>query len=490
MTYIINGKTANWEMICGLEVHCEIISNSKVFSGASAEFGGLPNTHVAFLDCGMPGQLPVLNEKCVEQCIKTGFGLNAKINRHSVFDRKNYFYGDLPTGYQITQLFYPIVGEGYVYVTDEDGEIKRIGVERLHLEQDAAKSIHDMHPTQSYIDFNRAGVGLMEIVSKPDIRSPEQAGDYLRKLRSIVRYLGTCDGNMDEGSMRCDINVSVRPVGEEGYRHRVEIKNVNSIKFVMQAIDLEVHRQINLYEQGLDFPQETRLFDAVNMETRSMRSKENALDYRYFPDPDLPPLNLSEEYIENIRTNLPEMPEAKKKRYIEVLGLPEYDARILTSDKDTATYYERALHGGAKQRDAKKVANWVMGDLFAALNREYIAIENSPVRPEDLGSLIDLINDGTISGKIAKEVFEEMFTTGKSAAAIVEEKGLKQVSDTGAIEKMIDEVIAANMDKVAEIKAGKDKLKGWFVGQIMKASQGKVNPALANQLLEKKLSEV
>lgn len=489
MTYIIKGKTADWEMICGLEVHCEIISNSKVFSGASAEFGGAPNTHVAFLDCGMPGQLPTLNEKCVEQCIKTGFGLNAKINKHSVFDRKNYFYGDLPTGYQITQLFYPIVGEGFIDVTDEDGNIKRIGVERLHLEQDAAKSIHDMHPTQSFIDFNRAGVGLMEIVSKPDIRSPEQAGDYLRKLRSIVRYLGTCDGNMDEGSMRCDINVSVRPVGEEGYRHRVEIKNVNSIKFVMQAIDLEVHRQIDLYEQGLDFPQETRLFDAVNMETRSMRSKENALDYRYFPDPDLPALNLSEDYIENIRTNLPEMPEAKKKRYMESLGLPEYDARILTSDKDTAAYFERALHGGAK-RDPKKVANWVMGDLFAALNREYIAIENSPVRPEDLGALIDLINDGTISGKIAKEVFEDMFTTGKSAATIVEEKGLKQVSDTGAIEKMIDEVIAANMDKVAEIKAGKDKLKGWFVGQIMKASQGKVNPALANQLLEKKLSEV
>ena len=490
MTYIIKGKTADWEMICGLEVHCEILSNSKVFSGASAEFGGAPNTHVAFLDCGMPGQLPILNEKCVEQCIKTGFGLNAKINKHSVFDRKNYFYGDLPTGYQITQLFYPIVGEGYVDVTDEDGNIKRIGVERLHLEQDAGKSIHDMHPTQSYLDFNRAGVGLMEIVSKPDIRSPEQAGDYLRKLRSMVRYLGTCDGNMDEGSMRCDINVSVRPVGEEGFRHRVEIKNVNSIKFVMQAIDLEVHRQIDLYEQGLDFPQETRLFDAVNMETRAMRSKENALDYRYFPDPDLPPLNLKEEYIENIRANLPEMPEAKKKRYMESLGLPEYDARILTSDKDTAIYFERALHGGASQRDPKKVANWVMGDLFAALNREYIAIENSPVRPEDLGALIDLINDGTISGKIAKEVFEDMFTTGKSAAAIVEEKGLRQVSDTGAIEKMIDEVIAANMDKVAEIKAGKDKLKGWFVGQIMKASQGKVNPALANQLLEKKLSEV
>lgn len=486
MTYIIKDKTCDWEMVCGLEVHCEILSKSKVFSGASAEFGGEANTHVAFLDCGMPGQLPILNEKCIEQCIKTGFGLNAKINKHSVFDRKNYFYGDLPTGYQITQLFYPIVGEGYVDVTDEDGNIKRIGVERLHLEQDAAKSIHDMHPTQSYIDFNRAGVGLMEIVSKPDIRSPEQAGDYLRKLRAIVRYLGTCDGNMDQGSLRCDINVSVRPVGEEGYRHRVEIKNVNSVKFVMQAIDLEVHRQIDLYEQGLDFPQETRLFDAVNMETRSMRSKENALDYRYFPDPDLPPVNLTEDYIETIRLNLPELPEEKKKRYMEELGLPEYDARILTSDKDTTIYFERALQG-ATRRDPKKIANWVMGDLFAKLNEDYIAIENSPVRPEDLGGLIDLINDGTISGKIAKNVFLEMFTSGKSAAAIVEEKGLRQVSDIGEIEKIIDEILSTNMDKVAEIKAGKDKLKGWFVGQIMKASQGKVNPAMANDLLNKKL---
>ncbi len=483
MTYRIEGKTGTWELVCGLEVHCEIISNSKVFSGASAEFGGEPNDHVAFLDAGFPGQLPVLNEKCVEQCIKTGFGLNAKINKHSVFDRKNYFYGDLPTGYQITQLFYPIVGEGYLDVTNEDGGISRIGIERLHLEQDAGKSIHDMHPTRSYLDFNRAGVGLMEIVSKPDVRSPEEAGDYLRKLRSIVRYLGTCDGNMDEGSMRCDINVSVRKVGETEFRHRVEIKNVNSVKFVMQAIDLEAHRQVELYEAGQTFPQETRLFDPENMETRSMRSKENALDYRYFPDPDLPPLDITDEYIENIRKNLPELPEVKKARFMDELGLSEYDARILVSDRETALYFETA----AKGRDAKKVANWVMGDLFAALNREYIAIENSPVSPENLGALVDLITDGTISGKIAKEVFEIMFETKKDPAAIVEEKGLKQVSDTGAIEKMIDEILAANPDKVAEIKAGKDKLKGWFVGQIMKASQGKVNPALANQLLEQKL---
>lgn len=486
MTYRVHGKTAEWELVCGLEIHCEILSNSKVFSGASAEFGGEPNTHVAFLDCGMPGQLPVLNEECVRQCIKTGLGLNAKINKHSVFDRKNYFYGDMPTNYQITQLFQPIVGEGYVDVTDEDGNIKRIGVERLHLEQDAAKSIHDMHPTHSYIDFNRAGVGLMEIVSKPDIRSPEEAGDYLRKLRSMVRYLGTCDGNMDEGSLRCDINVSVRKVGEQGFRHRVEIKNVNSVKFVMQAIDLEAHRQVELYEAGQEFPQETRLFDAANMETRSMRSKENALDYRYFHDPDLPPLELTDEFIEEIRQNLPELPEAKKARYISELGLPEYDARIIVGDKETALYFEKAAEG----RDAKKVANWVMGDLFAALKREYIDIEKSPVTPENLGALVDLINDGTISGKIAKEVFEKMFETGKAPSVIVEEEGLKQVSDTGAIESMIAEVLAANMDKVAEIKAGKDKLKGWFVGQIMKASQGKVNPALANQLLDKKLGEI
>ena len=485
MSYIVKGKTADWELVCGLEVHCQIISNSKVFSGASAEFGGEPNDHVAFLDAGFPGQLPVLNEKCVEQCIKTGMGLNAKINKHSVFDRKNYFYGDLPTGYQITQLFHPIVGEGYVEVETEDGK-RKIGVERLHLEQDAGKSIHDMHPNKSMLDFNRAGVGLMEIVSKPDIRSPEEAGDYLRKLRSIVRYLGTCDGNMDEGSMRCDINVSVRPVGEEGYRHRVEIKNVNSVKFVMQAIDLEVHRQIEHYESGRDFPQETRLFDPVNMETRSMRSKENALDYRYFPDPDLPPLDLTDEYIDTIRKNLPELPEKKKERFMHELGLSEYDAGILVADRETVAYFEEAIQG----QDAKKVANWVMGDLFAALNKECLSIHESPIKAKDLGALVGLITDGTISGKIAKDVFEIMLETGKEPAVIVAEKGLKQVTDTGAIEAMIDEIVQANMDKVAEIKAGKDKLKGWFVGQIMKASQGKVNPALANQLLEKKLAEV
>ena len=353
MTYRISGKTGDWELVCGLEVHCQIISNSKVFSGASASFGGEPNQHVSFLDSGMPGQLPVLNEECVRQCIKTGFGLNAQINKYSVFDRKNYFYGDLPTGYQITQLFYPIVGEGFIEVTNENGELRKIGVDRLHLEQDAAKSIHDMHPSCSYIDLNRAGVGLMEIVSKPDIRSPEEAGDYLRKLRSIIRYLGTCDGNMDEGSMRCDINVSVRKVGEEGYRHRVEIKNVNSVKFVMQAIDLEVHRQVDLYEAGQDFPQETRLFDAANMETRSMRSKENALDYRYFPDPDLPPLCLTDEYIEKIRKNLPELPEAKKARYMSELGLPEYDARIIVADKETATYFEKASEWADKTIDGQ-----------------------------------------------------------------------------------------------------------------------------------------
>ncbi len=482
MSYIIHGKDADWELVCGLEVHCQILSKSKVFSGASAEFGGEPNTHVAFLDAGMPGQLPVLNEKCVEQCIKTGMGLNAVINKHSVFDRKNYFYGDLPTGYQITQLFYPIVGNGYIEVLNEDNQSKKIRVDRLHLEQDAGKSIHDLSPNCSYLDFNRAGVGLMEIVSFPDIRSPEEAGAYLRKLRSIVRYLETCDGNMDEGSMRCDANVSVRKVGEEGFRNRVEIKNVNSVKFVMHAIDMEAHRQVELYDSGADVVQETRLFDAVADETRSMRSKENALDYRYFPDPDLPPLELSDEYIENIRRNLPELPEAKKERFMK-MGLSEYDASIIVADKEVAMYFEKASVG----HDMKKVANWVIVELFAYLNKNCLDIADSPVSAQNLGKLVGLIEDGTISGKIAKEVFEVMCETQKDPLDIVEEKGLKQVSDVGAIESVIDQILAENADKVAEIKAGKDKLKGWFVGQIMKATGGKCNPALANELLNKKL---
>ncbi len=484
MTYTIKGKTGDWEIVVGLEVHCQIISNSKVFSGASAKFGANPNANVSFVDAAFPGMLPVVNEKCIEQCVKTGMGLNAVINKYSRFDRKNYFYADLPQGYQISQLYYPIVGEGYIEVTTDDGT-KRIGVERLHLEQDAAKSIHDMHPSKSYIDLNRSGVGLMEIVSKPDIRTPQEAGEYLRQLRAIVRALETCDGNMDEGSMRCDVNISVRPVGSTELRQRVEVKNVNSVRFVMQAIEIEAQRQVDLYEDGKTFSQETRLFDSVNLETRSMRSKENANDYRYFPDPDLLPIILTDEYIENIRQNLPELPEAKKKRYIEVLGLPAYDAGILVSDKETSLYFETASEG----QDAKKVANWIMGDLFAYLNKSGLSISESPISAKNLGALVGLISDGTISGKIAKEVFEIMSETGKDPTTIVEEKGLKQVSDTGAIESLIADILNANQDKVAEIKAGKDKLKGWFVGQIMKASQGKVNPALANQLLDKKLSE-
>lgn len=481
--YTIHGQTTDWELVIGLEVHCEILSNAKVFSGASAVFGGEQNTHVSFIDAGFPGMLPKVNEKCIEQCVKTGMGLNAKINKYSRFDRKNYFYADLPQGYQISQLYHPIVGEGFIEVTTSEGT-RKIGVERLHLEQDAGKSIHDMSPTKTFIDLNRAGVGLMEIVSKPDMRSPEEAGEYLRQLRAIVRALGTCDGNMDEGSMRCDVNVSVRPVGDTALRTRAEVKNVNSVRFVMHAIEVEAKRQIEIYENGGQVKQETRLYDSDNGETRPMRGKENANDYRYFPDPDLLPVILTDEYIENIRKNLPELPEAKKARYIGELGLPAYDAGVLTADMETASYFETA----AKGHDAKKVANWVMGDLFAYLNKECLPISKSPITAVNLGALVGLIEDNTISGKIAKDVFQLMIETGKAPNTIVEEKGLKQTTDTGAIEKIVDEVMAANPTQVAEIKAGKDKLKGWLVGQIMKASQGKANPALANQILNKKLN--
>ena len=480
--YTIQGKNNDWELVIGLEVHCEILSNAKVFSGASAVFGGEQNTHVSFIDAGFPGMLPKVNEKCIEQCVKTGLGLNAKINKYSRFDRKNYFYADLPQGYQISQLYHPIVGEGFIEVTTSEGT-RKIGVERLHLEQDAGKSIHDMSPSKTFIDLNRAGVGLMEIVSKPDMRSPEEAGEYLRQLRAIVRALGTCDGNMDEGSMRCDVNVSVRPVGETGFRTRTETKNVNSVRFVMHAIEIEAKRQVEIYDNGGTVKQETRLYDSDNGETRPMRGKENANDYRYFPDPDLLPVELTDEYIDNIRKNLPELPEAKKARYIAELGLTPYDASVLTADMETATYFETA----AKGQDAKKVANWVMGDLFAYLNKECLPITKSPVSAENLGALVGLIANNTISGKIAKDVFQFMIETGKDPATIVEEKGLKQNTDTGSIEKIVDEVMAANPAQVAEIKAGKDKLKGWLVGQIMKASQGKANPALANQILNQKL---
>ena len=483
MAYTIKGKTGDWEVVVGLEVHCQMISKAKLFSQASTEFGHEPNENVALFDAAFPGILPVMNEKCVEQAVKTGFGLNATIQKFSQFDRKNYFYADLPSGYQITQMYHPIVTDGYIEVNDDEGKTKKIRINRLHVEQDAGKSIHDRHPHKTYIDLNRAGVALMEIVSEPDIRSPDEAGQYLRKLRSIVRYLETCDGNMDEGSMRCDANISVRKVGEQNYRTRAEVKNVNSVRFTMQAIEIEANRQIELYENGETVKQETRLFDAVNGETRAMRSKEFAHDYRYYPDPDLPPLVLTDEYIENIRKNLPDLPEVKKKRYVEQLHISEYDADVLVAEKETSVYFEKAAEG----HDAKKVANWIMGDLFAYLKEEGISIAECPIKPENLGKMVDLINDGTISGKIAKDLFVLMCESGKDPMTIVEEKGMKQVTDTGAIENAVDEVIAANPDKVELYKGGKDKLIGWFVGQVMKATKGKASPAVINDLLVKKL---
>lgn len=480
---IINGKTGDWEVICGLEIHCQIISKSKMFSGASTHYGSDVNENVSFIDAGMPGMLPVLNETCVRQAIKTGLGLNAKINKYSQFSRKNYFYADLPQGYQITQFQYPLVGEGFVKIDLEDGSSKNIGIERIHIEQDAGKSIHDISPTKTFIDLNRAGVGLMEIVTKPDFRSPEEAGAFLRKLRSIVRYLGTCDGNMDEGSMRCDVNVSVRKVGEEGYRTRNEMKNVNSVKFVMQAIEYEARRHVETYENGGNIEQETRQFDPLKGETRVMRKKEFAHDYRYFPEPDLLPLVLDDAFIDGIRAEMVELPDAKKERFVKELGLTPYDASVLCEARETAEWFERA----AKGHDAKKVANWMMGDFFALLKEKRISLEDSPISPENLGKLVDLITSNVINGKTAKDVFALMAESGDAPDKIVEEKGLKQVTDTGAIEKVIDEVIAANPDNVAAYKAGKVALMGWFVGQVMKASQGKANPSVVNALLKEKL---
>ncbi len=483
MSYIIKGETGDWEIVVGLEVHCEVISKAKLFSGAATAFGAEANTQVSFIDAGFPGMLPVINHECVRQAIRTGFGLNATINKKSIFARKNYYYADLPNGYQISQSDMPIISDGYIDVDLEDGSTRRIGIERLHLEQDAGKLMHDQHPTKSFVDLNRAGVALMEIVSRPDIRSPEEAGAYLRKLRSIVRYIGSCDGNMDEGSMRCDANVSVRRPGEP-FGTRAEIKNVNSIRFVMQAIEYEAMRQVELLESGGRVVQETRKFDSVKGETKSMRSKETAMDYRYFYDPDLIPLVLDDEEVERLKREMPELPDAKKKRFMEDFGLPAYDAGQLVAEKETAAYFEKAAAG----HDAKKVANWIMGDLFATLNRLGKKITECPVSPENLGKMVDLINDGTISSRIAKDVFQFMVEEGKSPDLIIEEKGLKQVTDTSAIEKIIDEVMAANPDKVAEYRAGKDKLIGWFVGQTMRASQGKANPGMLNELLKKKLA--
>ncbi|MEJ5141276.1 Asp-tRNA(Asn)/Glu-tRNA(Gln) amidotransferase subunit GatB [Gluconobacter albidus] len=485
MSYRITGSTGEWEIVVGLEVHAQVVSEAKLFSGASAEYGGEPNTHVSLVDAGFPGMLPVLNQECVAQAVRTGLGLEAEINLFSRFDRKNYFYADLPTGYQISQFAHPIIGKGKVLVDLADGSTREIGVTRLHLEQDAGKSIHDQDPTRSFIDLNRAGVALMEIVSEPDIRSPEEAGAYLRKLRQILRYIGTCDGNMEEGSMRADVNVSVRKPGETDYRTRCEIKNVNSIRFVMMAIEVEAQRQIEIWEAGGTVDQETRLFDHVRSETRSLRSKEDAHDYRYFPDPDLLPLVIEQSWVDELKAALPELPEAKRARLEAEYGVSRYESSVLCVEQAIADFYETVARGA----DARLAANWMLGDFFAALNRTGRSIEDSPVSAEGLRELLGLISNSTINGKIAKEVLEDMVETGDSASVIVERKGLRQVTDTGAIESAIRDILAANNDKVEEYKSGKDKLFGFFVGQTMKAMKGKGNPALVNETLKKLLSE-
>ncbi|PTM98911.1 Asp-tRNA(Asn)/Glu-tRNA(Gln) amidotransferase subunit GatB [Mycoplana dimorpha] len=482
----IPGATGDWEVIIGMEVHAQVTSNSKLFSGASTEFGKAPNANVSLVDAAMPGMLPVINEECVRQAIRTGLGLKAKINHRSIFDRKNYFYPDLPQGYQISQYKDPIVGEGKIVISvgpDRQGQFEdvEIGIERLHLEQDAGKSMHDQHATMSYVDLNRSGVALMEIVSKPDLRSSDEAKAYLTKLRTILRYLGTCDGNMDEGSMRADVNVSVRRPGEP-FGTRCEIKNVNSIRFVGQAIEYEARRQIGILEDGGVIDQETRLFDPNKGETRSMRSKEDAHDYRYFPDPDLLPLEFDEAYVEELRVHLPELPDDKKERFVRELGLSVYDASVLVSEKAIADYFEAVASG----RDGKLAANWVINDLLGALNKAGKAIEETPVSPGQLGGIIDLIKDGTISGKIAKDLFEIVWNEGGVPAEIVESRGMKQVTDTGAIEKAVDEIIAANPDQVAKVQA-KPSLAGWFVGQVMKATGGKANPQAVQSLVKAKL---
>jgi aspartyl-tRNA(Asn)/glutamyl-tRNA(Gln) amidotransferase subunit B len=482
MAALIKGETGDWELVIGLEVHAQVVSEAKLFSSAATAFGAAPNSQVSLVDAAMPGMLPVINQECVRQAVKTGLGINAKINRLSVFDRKNYFYPDLPQGYQISQFLQPVVGEGVLTIVLPDGE-KSIGIERLHLEQDAGKSLHDQHPRKSYIDLNRSGVALMEIVSRPDLRSAAEAAAYVSKLRSILRYLGTCDGNMQEGSLRCDANVSVRKPGAE-LGTRCEIKNLNSIRFMQMAINHEARRQIEVIEDGGKIDQQTRLYDANRDETRSMRSKEDAHDYRYFPDPDLLPLILTEDYIADIAAELPELPDAKQARFIAEYGLSEEDASQLVEERETAAYYETVAEG----RDKKLAANWLLSELFGALNKVGKGLAESPVSAKFLGGLIALISDGTISGRIAKDVFAEMFEHGRDADSIVEAKGLRQVSDAGAITDLIEAVIAANQDKVVEFKSGKDKLFGFFVGQVMQQSQGKANPQLVNQVLREKLN--
>ncbi len=487
MSYIIKGRTCDWEVVIGLEVHCQVISNAKLFSGASAASGSTPNDHVAFIDAGFPGMLPVVNKFCVEQAVKTGLGLNAVINKESIFARKNYFYADLPQGYQISQFDKPIVGNGYLEIELEDGSTKKIGIERLHLEQDAGKSIHDMLPGKSCIDLNRSGVALMEIVSKPDMSSPFEAGAYLTKLRSIVRYLETCDGNMNEGSMRCDANVSVRPVGSTELRTRCEIKNVNSIRYLMQAVEYEANRHVDAYDNGEEIYQETRLFNAHKKETRSMRGKENANDYRYFPDPDLAfPLIVTDELLEKVKSSMPEMPDSKSKRFMIDYKLSEDDAKRLVSEKSVAEYFEEAVK--EKGSDAKKAAALVLVELTAIMGEKQIEnIRDLKTTASRLGRITALVEDGTIGLRIAKELLPMIEETDKDPEAIIEEKGLKQVSDTKEIEKIIDKIIADNPKNVEDYKAGKEKLFGFFVGQAMKATQGKANPGIINNMLKEKL---
>ncbi len=478
---LVKGASGDWEVVIGMEVHAQVASHAKLFSGASTEFGGAPNAHVSLVDAAMPGMLPVINAECVRQAVRTGLGLNAKINFKSVFDRKNYFYPDLPQGYQISQYKSPVVGEGEVAVDMPHGETIKIGIERLHLEQDAGKLLHDRHPSMSYVDLNRSGVALMEIVSKPDLRSSDEAKAYMSKLRTIMRYLGTCDGDMEKGSLRADVNVSVRRPGAP-LGTRCEIKNVNSIRFVGQAVDYEVRRQIKILEDGGKIEQETRLFDSDKGETRAMRNKEEAHDYRYFPDPDLLPLEFDAAYVEYLKSGLPELPDEKKVRFTRDFGLSAYDADVLVSERALADYFEAV----AKGRDAKAAANWVINELTGRLNKEGKDFAASPVSTAQLGAVLDLIGEGVISGKIAKDVFEIVWNEGGDPRAIVEARGLKQVTDVGAIEKMVDDIIAKNPDKVEQAKAN-EKLLGWFVGQVMKASGGKANPQTVNELLKKKL---
>ncbi len=482
-SYRIQGGTGEWEVVIGLEVHAQVTSESKLFSGAATAFGAEPNSQVSLVDAAMPGMLPVPNKECIRQAVRTGMALDAEINKWSRFDRKNYFYADLPQGYQISQLYHPLVGEGSIAIEPEGEEPKTIGIERIHVEQDAGKLMHDQHPTRSYIDLNRSGVALMEIVSRPDMRSPAEAGAYVRKLRSILRYVGSCDGNMEQGSMRADVNVSVRKPGEP-FGTRTETKNVNSVRFVMAAIEYEARRQVDLIEDGGTVVQETRLFDPDKGVTRSMRSKEDAHDYRYFPDPDLLPLELDDAFLEEARASLPELPDAKRRRYEQVLGLSAYNADVLTADVETARWFEVMLAEGAAPKPA---SNWLTSELFGALNRLGKEIGESPVSPKQAAELISLVSDGTLSGSLAKQVFEVMLETGQDAGVIVEQRGLKQTSDTGAIEAEIAKVMGANPDKVAEYRSGKDKLFGFFVGQTMRAMGGKANPAVVNDLLKKAL---